>query len=209
MRCELNELLNDFEENPNSDSSIEFVHANLDGSEDDIELYLRAMFVLLDRIVEGSFPEEMRMVWEGELRQMFDESCSHYSNSALFLGFAGAMITRGESHFDRSFEDGIKMIKRAADLEPDNSFFRSLYWVFADQRTDVNFDEKFRALKTFFTQSSNQEDLENRGILGRYFLGIFENVYDGLLLRLSKRECEDAEKRPSDIAILRRDDDVE
>lgn len=171
-----------FENSGDIKSAIELVCQTANNSPEEVELYLRTMFMMLDFLVEGHHSEEKNHYFSKKLKSYFDDSYEKFSENAEYLAFTGMMITKAEWYFDKSFDDGIKMIKKAVEIEPHNICYQCLYYIFEDQRPEVNPKVKFKVLGRFFAEESNKKWLESKGLLGVYTLGIFENVYDELLI---------------------------
>lgn len=178
MEKEWKNQITEFENSNDIKSAIKLLDCQIaNNSLDKVELYLRTMFMVLDFLVEGHYSKDEYLYFSKKLKSYFDDSYKKFYKNAEYLAFAGMMITRAEWYFDKSFDDGIKMIKKAIEIEPYNICYESLYHIFEDQRLEVNTEIKFKVLSSFFAQESNKKWLEGKGLLGAYILGIFENVY--------------------------------
>lgn len=144
---------------------------------------IRILFLILDYLVEAKLTSELREELSQKLKSLFELSLKRFSEDPEFLAFAGMLITRGEWYFEREFEEGISMIRKAVDLKPDNLTFRSFLAVFEDQRLDHNVESKRQVLELFFSQGENPKYLECKGAAGKYALGILEET----LLRLKSQ----------------------
>lgn len=180
MENEWKNQIAEFENSGDIKSAIELVCQTADNSPEKVELYLRTMFIVLDFLVEGHYSKDEHLYFSKKLKSYFEDSYEKFYENAEYLAFTGMMITKAEWYFEKSFDDGIKMIKKAIEVQPHNICYESLYYIFEDQRLEVNTEIKYKMLSRFFAEESNKKWLENKGLLGAYTLGIFENVYDEL-----------------------------
>lgn len=149
----------------------------VDQHRDRAELHLRVIFMLLDFLVDGIYSFKEGEIIAKKLRQYYNDSYKKYLNNPEYLAFTGMMITKSDWYFEKTFDDGIRMIKKAVDLVPANVTYKALYFILQDQRPEKNAELKTEILECFFSNELNVKNLEKKGLIGRYVLGLFESVY--------------------------------
>jgi hypothetical protein len=152
--------------------------------EDEPSVYLRAMFLLLDLLVEGQYGEEEHDYAAKKLKEIFDESNRKFSNNAEFLFFSGIMAYVGEWYFGmESVEPATSMLENAMNTEPNNTLYKWGYYSRIDQRPERNTDLKLQlSEQLLFKETSKLDWLKRKGLLGKYVLGTLEGTYEDIKL---------------------------
>lgn len=185
MKDEWKKRISEIEKNWDVMSAIEMVDSKrFNDSVEEAEMYLRVMFLILDALIEKNLSKEEETYFSEKIKDYFDNSYQKFSQNAEYLILTGMMMTRGEWYFEKSYDDAVKMMKKAVEIKPDNIICSSIYYVFEDQDLEVNSKIKFDALSEFFAEEANKRWLEDKGLLGEYILGIFENVFVELKIHL-------------------------
>lgn len=145
----------------------------------DLDTYLRIIFLMLDFLVDGKYSEEEHEVVSLKIKQIFNEAQTRYSDNDEFLFFSGLMICIAEWYFGiDSVDEAIVMLNKAKRSEPKNLLYKWGALVLADERSEVNTQEKFILSKQLLEDHSLITLMKNRGLLGEYILGIIQNTYN-------------------------------
>lgn len=150
--------------------------------ESEPECYLRIMFLLLDFVVEGQYSSEEHDYAARYLKEVFEGSRKKFANNPEYLFFSGVMAHMGEWYFGMdSIDEATTMLEYASKLDTGNSLYRWGYYSQIDQRLEVNTELKLQLSEQLLFKESVQLDwLRERGLLGRYVLGLLEQTYEDL-----------------------------
>ncbi|UGU17905.1 hypothetical protein LS482_08495 [Sinomicrobium kalidii] len=151
-------------------------------NENEPSVYLRAMFLLLDLLVEGQYSQEEHDLAAEKLKEIFDKSNQKFSNNAEFLFFSGIMAYVGEWYFGmESVDPATSMLENAMSIEPNNTLYKWGYYSRIDQRPEKNTDLKLQlSEQLLFNEVSKLDWLKSKGLLGKYVLGTLEGTYEDL-----------------------------
>ena len=115
-------------------SATELVRKTIAVSPNDVEAYIRGIYLLHDILLEQDYPQlEKERLWN-LLRQYFNEANSKFASNAEYLFFVGKILYIGEWFF--GIDDDLKpvyektafkMQKKASDIEPQNALFEWAY----------------------------------------------------------------------------------
>jgi hypothetical protein len=148
-------------------------------NENNPALCLRAMFLLLDLLVDGQYTEEEHNFAADNLKEIFDKSNQRFSTNAEFLFFIGIMAYIGEWYFGmESVEPATTMLKKAMDIEPNNTLYEWGYYATINQLPEINTDLKLLLSEKLLCRETSELDwLSGKGLLGEYVIGRVEGTY--------------------------------
>jgi len=143
----------------------------------ELEIYLRIIFVLLDFLVDGNYTAEEHDLVSFKIKKMYDETHSKFLNNSEFLFFAGIMIFIAEWYFGMDdVETGTIMLKKAMQNNPDNILYKWAFYTITDQRASINTDLKQQLSIQILKKIEIIEWLKNKGLIGKYVLGILKPI---------------------------------
>lgn len=170
-----NELIN-IEQQRDLNKAIQYLKEN---DEKNLDTYLRVIFMLLDFLVDGQYTEDKHDFISLEIKKIFEEAKSKYSDKSEFLFFSGIMIYIAEWYFGtETLDEATTMLKKAMDSEPENILYKWGYYSITDQRAEINTETKFFLSKEILEKDSLLKWIENKGLLGEYLKGIIEGTYE-------------------------------
>ncbi|MES2619689.1 MAG: hypothetical protein V4615_02475 [Bacteroidota bacterium] len=100
----------------------------IENGSDDVEAYIRVIYLLHNIVVEEDYPESEHDHMAELLKQYFNESCKRFSENAEYLFFIGKILHIAEWYF--GLEDSklaVEFQKKAMEKEPGNLLYEWAY----------------------------------------------------------------------------------
>ena len=95
---------------------------------DDVELYIRAIYLLHNILVEEEYPNEEQNKMTHLLQKWFNQSKEKFSENAAYLFFIGKILHIAEWYFGlEDTELALEFQKKAMQKEPDNLLYEWAY----------------------------------------------------------------------------------
>lgn len=164
------------EREKNVNQAIDFLN---DKERQNLDYYLRILFVLLDFLVEEQYTEEQYEFYSKKINEIFFQTKLEYFDNEEFLFFMGIMICMGDYIFGfDSFDEGTTMLEVAMKAKPDNPVFKWGAYVITDQRIDINTELKHHLSMQVLNNSQMVDWLQTKGLLGKYVLGMIQSTYE-------------------------------
>ena len=136
----------------------------------DLELNIRAIYLLLNILLEEDYPDEEHDPMANFLKKCFDESYQKFSENPEYLFFIGYFMVLAEWYFGQNdFKLADEMKRKASKLDPDNILYE-WSWRFSDNDP----------LAEYFAEQLLKHDtekikwLKNKGAPGAYILDVIE-----------------------------------
>lgn len=149
-----------------------------DGNQN-LDNYLRVLFVLLDFLVDGQYVQEQHDFFSMKIKEIFNDAKLKYSHNYDFLFFAGIMIYIAEWYFGfENIDEAKKMLEDAMKSNPENIIYTWGYYAIVDQSFEANVKLKRQLSKQILKDNSTLEWLHDKGLLGEYVLGIIQSTYE-------------------------------
>jgi hypothetical protein len=155
-------------------NTIKFLEQEIRTDLNNVEIYVRVLFLLLDFLVEGKHSQEEYIYAAAKLKKYFEESYKRFYNNAEYLFFLGYFIVIAEWYF--GIDDvtiAYDMRKKAMELEPDNILYEWSYR-FSDPE---NQQAIYLAKQLLNHEKSKIKWLQSKGKVGEYILGMIEYCY--------------------------------
>lgn len=167
--------------------AIELVKQLLAQYPDNVELNVRAIYMLHNILVEEEYPEGE---WEGMselLQRWLHQSREKFSDNAEYLFFVGKILYIAEWYFGLDDDElAFEFQKKAMNKEPDNLLYRWAYRMSCSYEITGNYiDEKFLAHQIIENEKDKVEWLETKGFPGEYVLGHLKASNEKYLEKLS------------------------
>ena len=111
-------------------NDIEFVCNLVERYPNDVEVYIRIIYIIHNILVEEKYPDDKRDEWTDLLQKYFNESYHKFSENAEYLFFISKILYIAEWYFglfDDEYKLAIKMQKKAMDKEPGNILYEWAY----------------------------------------------------------------------------------
>lgn len=138
----------------------------------DVELYIRSLYILHNIIVEERCSETLSLKMEGLLREIFVETRKRFSENSEYIFFIGEILHIAEWYW--GLEDtstAIAFHKKAFELEPRNLLFEWAYRYSDNEDTESG----FLACKILENDKSRVAWLVSKGFPGQYILRRLES----------------------------------
>jgi hypothetical protein len=166
------EQLEEHEENKEWKSAIILMQETIRKDSSTAEVYIRAIYLLHNILLEEDYPEAEQDNLEGLLLEYFDTSRKMFSTNTEYLFFIGYILYVAEWYFGLDELSGplqeslaFKMQKNASELEPNNPLFEWAY------RFSIGDEISGYLAKQMLTYNdSNVEWLKLKGFPGKYVL---------------------------------------
>ncbi|MES2863681.1 MAG: hypothetical protein V4666_06145 [Bacteroidota bacterium] len=150
----------------------------------EIDGYLRLMFILVDYLCECQYSKEDYDNISNNLKEIYHQAKKQYSENSQFLFFSAIMIYIGEWYFGMdSLDEATDMLNRAMELSPDNIIYKWGYFSITDQRVEINTEMKHLLSRQILNDNLILDWLKNMGLLGEYVLGIIQSIYNEIKTR--------------------------
>jgi len=158
------------------DDAIQFMQSVIRDYTDDVDAYICMNYLLMNLLVEEDHDRNKSDYYEMLAKKYFNESYAKFSNSAEYLFFTGTTAVMSEWYFGIDVADYERMLEKAMTLDPDNPLYKRTYY--------INLDEKIASDKEKMTQYAHitlaknspiQQQLETKGAVGEYILGLMTN----------------------------------
>lgn len=158
-------------------SAIDLVVKVIDENNEDVEAYIRAIYLLHNVLLEESYPDKEHDSMASLLRKYFEESCRKFSEKPEYLFFLGKIIYVGEWYFGvdddlKPLEDkmAFKMQKKAFERDRENKLYEWAYLF------SLNEGEKAFLLANEILNGENRilNWLRTKGLPGSYIIQSLE-----------------------------------
>lgn len=180
---EINDKLLLIEQQRNYIEAIAFVENN---KALELDAYLRILFLLLDFLVDGQYTDEEHDFVSLKLKDIYIEAKEKFSCNREFLFFTALMIYIAEWYFGiENLDEATNMLKQASEDKPKVILYDWGYNSIPDQRVEINTKVKYLLSQKILEENSTIKYLEEKGLLGRYIIGIIQNTYN--LTKISYR----------------------
>lgn len=145
----------------------------------DLDLYLRVMFLIAFYLVEGQYSSEDYLHISSSLKDIYNKASFKFSENSQFLFFTAIIMYIGEWYFGiDDIEIVNKMLKKASESETNNTLYKWAYYSYIDQRLEINTELKLRfSEQLLFNEPEYINLLKTKGLLGEYILSTLETVY--------------------------------
>lgn len=139
----------------------------------DVDVVIEAIFLLFSGLVYNDYGSEKEYRNKRKsLLELFSIANGKFNDNAKYLFFVGFFITLGEWAFGQDdFSLGREMLRKAADLQPDNLLYRWGYDVFTSSPAAVQLTEELSR------DGNTKELLLTMGLAGRFIWEQIENAY--------------------------------
>ena len=126
--------LEKFESNKEWQSAVDLVKETVDKNKDDIDIYIRGIYLIHNILVEEDYPNEEQDNLSVMLQNYFNMSYEKFSENAEYLFFIGKILYIGEWFF--GLDDDVKpmeqrlafqMQRKALEKEPENPLYEWAY----------------------------------------------------------------------------------
>lgn len=166
---QLSEIEKDFGLHKNRDwkPAIELVKQLLIERPDDVELNVRAIYLLHNILVEEEYPAEEENGMMELLQKWLNQSKEKFSENVEYLFFTGKILHIAEWYF--GLEDNklaIELQKKAMDKEPNNLLFEWAYRL----SCSGDIEEGYLAHQLITNEQGKVRWLEAKGFPGEYIL---------------------------------------
>ncbi|MCB9082403.1 MAG: hypothetical protein H6555_11910 [Lewinellaceae bacterium] len=170
------EQLEKHEHSKDWESAIELMQKTISDNPNDVEVYVRVIYLLHNILVEEDYPESDHDHIAGLLKQYFNESYKRFSDNAEYLFFIGKILYIAEWYFgiDDDFnpveeKQAFQMQKKAFEKEPGNVLFEWAYRFSLDDKL-----AGYLAEQILLHDNGKVEWLRSKGFPGRYILESLE-----------------------------------
>ncbi|MDR0604220.1 MAG: hypothetical protein LBG80_07975 [Bacteroidales bacterium] len=108
--------------------AVELVKNLMEKYPDDADVYIRAIYLIHNILVEEDYPSNEHDEMANLLKQIFDKSCAMFSDNAEYLFFVGKILHIAEWYFGLDDDKlAVKMQKTAMDKEQGNLLYEWAY----------------------------------------------------------------------------------
>lgn len=147
-----------------------------------LDIHLRVMFLLAFYLAEGQYSTDEYNYISTSLREIYDKAKIKFPENSQFLFFTAMMMYIGEWYFgvdDIEFVN--QMLKKATEMEADNTLYKWGYYSRLDQHSERNIELKLQLSKQLlFKEPVYMHLLKEKGLLGEYIIGTIEAIYEDL-----------------------------
>lgn len=164
--------LEKFERSKDWKSAIELMQKTISENPDNVEAYIRVIYLLHNILVEEDYPESEHDHIASLLKQYFDESNKSFSDNTEYLFFIGKILHIAEWYFGLNDRPGLmeqscafKMQKKAFEKEPGNALFEWAYRFSLDDKV-----AGYLAEQILLHDKTKAEWLKSKGFPGEYIL---------------------------------------
>jgi len=171
------EQLEKLELSKNWESAIELMQRTVNDNSNDVEVYIRMIYLLHNILVEEEYPESKHDHLAKLLKLYFDESFEKFSENVEYLFFIGKILYIAEWYFgiDDDFKpvkekQAFKMQKKAFEKEPENALFEWAYRFSIDDKL-----AGYIAEQILLHDKTIVEWLKSKGFPGQYILKSIES----------------------------------
>jgi hypothetical protein len=175
MNITWKERLKSLEEAKQWDFAIDFMQKVIKENPDDIDAYMFMNFLLMDLLVEEEHDKSKNDYYETLAKWYFDESYAKFSDNPEFLYITAKTAGISEWYFGIDVKDYEAMIQKAQRLDPNNLVYKeSYYWNLRDKNPR---DPELIAYAHLILSEDSplKKQLQSKGSVGEYLLGIKEN----------------------------------
>ncbi len=162
------ELLLKFEESKDWTSAIDLMQRVVSKENASLDAYLSINYLLMNLVVEEQYDFSKQDYYLGLLKRYFNESYSIFLNNPEYLFFTSKIAVMAEWLVGLEMKDIDDMMRRAAELDPENILYQYGYWLTFNSRES---SEKLVACaKQALSDQTVMEKLNSKGSLGQYVL---------------------------------------
>jgi len=139
---------------------------------DNVEVYVAAIYFLIDLLLEGPVEARINFVREAddiarEIKKFFDESHKQFNENAEYLFFVGNFMGLTDWYFGGDIlELSRQMQKKAAEIEPDNILYKWADALSIDPKKETDLAIEILA------DSEKIKWLKSRGAAGEYMINM-------------------------------------
>jgi hypothetical protein len=173
------EQLSKFERSKDWKSAIALMHNIVNKNGSNIDVYLSINYLLMNLLVEEHYELNDHDYYAGLLKKYFIESYAKFSDNPEYLFFIGKIACMSEWYYDIEIEEAYSMMKKAAELEPDNILYKWANYSDLDMRDLRNKEKMVQYAKQALSESTVKEELKSKGALGEYLLDALEYWEEG------------------------------
>lgn len=178
------------------DKAIDLLQRVIKENPDEMHAYIYLLFMLVYRVYhEIPLPEQHKIKeYSALIKKYFKISYPKYSENAEYLYFLAETMFWAEWEFDYELEDVKLLLEKAQQLDPENLVYQDRYYwrLFRDlEKNNFNDQTKKEELKKYIDEvlkkdSSIQQFLQQRGLIGEVLLGMKENWAKSALVALNE-----------------------
>jgi hypothetical protein len=137
-------------------------------NDSNVDAYLSMNYLLMNLLVEEHYDPNEHDYYAGLLKKYFIESYAKFFNKPEYLFFIGKIASISEWYFDIELEEVQRMIKKAANLEPENILYQWSNYSDLDMRDSHNKEKIILYAKQALSEPKVKEELKSKGALGKY-----------------------------------------
>lgn len=170
------EYLADLENSKDYKLAIEHMQSVIKDNPDNVEAYIRVIYLLHNILVEEEYAELEHDFLAGLLKSYFDISYVKFSNNAEYLFFIGKILYIAEWYFgvDDDFKpteekQAFQMQKTAHEMEKDNVLYEWAYRFTLGEKLASHLAEQI-----LLQEKTKLEWLKSKGFPGEYILEALE-----------------------------------
>lgn len=165
--------LEELEKDKDWSAAIDLMKQVINNNPEDKEAYVRAIYLLLNILLEEDYPEDRHSMLASRLKQYFEESYTKFSNDPEYLFFIGYFIELADWYFgEDKLQLATEMTKKAFDLDTDNVLYE-WSWRFAEgDPLAGQLSEKM-----IMYDNSKIVWLKDKGAPGNYILNVIQNCF--------------------------------
>lgn len=156
--------------------AIEYIQGVIKENPDDVEAYIRAIYLLHNILVEEDYPESEQGFLAGLLKSYFNISYVKFSNNSEYLFFIGKILYIAEWYFGlndrpKSMDESLafQMQKKAHEMEKGNVLYEWAYRFSLDDKLST-----YLAEQILLHNNPKLEWLKSKGFPGEYILEALE-----------------------------------
>jgi len=181
------EPLRELEKAKQWDEAIEFMQEVIEQNPEDKDAYIFMNYLLMNLLGKEYYDDSKEESYRDLAKKYFNESYAKFSEDPEYLYITGKTAAMAEWFFGIDQEDYEAMIKKAHELEPDNSFYNEDYYNYLETVNPNNPELIAFAYLLLVDYFCIKEPFCTKGAVGEYLLEIKKGWAKGILSNVSEQ----------------------